>query len=47
MPRRKDKSIVYSKWILKTKHSTDDSIEKFNARFVAQGFSQKEGIDYE
>ena len=31
----------------KTKHSTDDSIEKFIARFVALGFCQKEGIDYE
>ena len=47
VPRPKDKSLVSSKWIFKTKHSTDGSIEKFKARFVAQGFSQKEGIDYE
>ena len=46
VPRRKDKSIVYSKWMLKTKHSTDDSIEKFKTTLVARGFSHKEGIDY-
>ena len=39
--------MVSSKWIFKTKHSTGVSIEKFKARFVARGFSQKEGIDYE
>ena len=29
------------------KHTADESIEKYKARFVARGFSQKEGIDYE
>jgi hypothetical protein len=29
------------------KHEVDGSIEKYKARFVAQGFSQKEGIEYE
>ena len=41
------KSIVSSKWIFKIKHAADGSIEKYKARFVARGFSQKEGIDYE
>ena len=47
VPRLKDKSLVSSKWIFKTKHSVDGSIEKCKEIFVAQGFSQKEGIDYE
>jgi hypothetical protein len=39
--------VVSSKWLFKIKHAADESIEKYNARFVAHGFSQKEGIDYE
>jgi hypothetical protein len=47
VPRPKEKYVVSSKWIYKTKHATDGSIEKYKAIFVARGFSQKEGIDYE
>ena len=39
--------MVSSKWIYKIKHVADGSIEKYKAIFVARGFSQKEGIDYE
>ena len=44
--RPEGKSFVTSKWIYKIKHAADGSIEKYKARFVARGFSQKEGIDY-
>jgi hypothetical protein len=47
VPRPKRKDVVSSKWIFKIKHVVDGSIEKYKARFVARGFSQKEGIDYE
>ena len=36
-----------SKWIYKIKYAADGRIEKYNGRFMARGFSQKEGIDYE
>jgi hypothetical protein len=39
--------VVSSKWLYKIKHVAYGSIEKHKSRFVARGFSQKEGIDYE
>ena len=47
VPNLEGKSVVTSKWIYKIKHAADGSIEKYKARFVACGFSQKEGINYE
>ena len=41
-----DKTIVTSKWLYKIKHAAEGSTEKYKARFVARGFSQKEVIDY-
>jgi hypothetical protein len=45
--RPEGKSVVTSKWIYKIKHVADDSIEKYKARFMARGFSQREGEDYD
>jgi hypothetical protein len=45
--RPEGKSLVTSKWIYKIKHAVDGSIEKYKARFVARGFSQVEGVDYD
>jgi hypothetical protein len=47
VPKSKNKDGVSYRWLFKVKHDVDGSIEKYKARFVARGFSQKEGIDYE
>ena len=47
IPRPMGKSVVGSRWIYKVKQVVDGSIEKHKGRFLAQGFSQIEGIDYE
>ena len=39
VPRSVDKSVVGSRWIYKVKKFIDESVEKYKARFVAQGFS--------
>ena len=45
--RLEGKSVVISKWLYKIKCGVDGSIEKYKARFVSRGFSQKEGVDYD
>jgi hypothetical protein len=47
MPKPKEKSMVTSKWVSKIKHAADRSVDKYKTRFIAIGFSQKEGEDYD
>ncbi|GKC75420.1 ribonuclease H-like domain-containing protein [Tanacetum coccineum] len=43
----KGRKAIGSKWIYKIKFQSSGEIDRFKARLVAQGFGQKEGIDYE
>jgi hypothetical protein len=47
VPRPEGKLVVTSRWLYKLKHATNGSIKKYKARFVARGFSQVEGVDYD
>ena len=47
VPRPEGKSVVTSRWLYKVKHVADGSVEKYKAQFVARGFSQVEGVDYD
>ena len=47
MSRPKGKTIVSSIYIHKIKHAVVGSIMGYKERFIARGFSQKEGTDYE
>ena len=47
VPRPRGVNVVGSKWIFKTKHRPDGSVDKYKARLVARGFTQQLGIDYD
>ena len=43
----KEQNVVGFKWVFRVKYDDKGEVNRFKGRLVAQGFSQKRGIDYE
>ena len=46
VPRSEAPNVISGKWVFKIKKNSDGSIDRYKARWVARGFSQKHDIDY-
>lgn len=47
VPRPENKKVLSNRWVFKTKFNQKGEIQKFKARLVVRGHTQREGIDYE
>lgn len=45
--RPKDQNVVKCKWVFKIKRNAAGNFERFKARLVARGYSQRHGIDFD
>lgn len=46
VPRPPGAIIVIGKWVFKNKFRSDGSLERYKARWVLHGFTQRPGIDF-
>ena len=47
LDRSASSPVIKRKWVFTTKYGPDGEFIRFKARFVAKGYSQKQGVNYE
>ena len=47
VPRPPGANIVTGKWLFRHKFRADGTLERYNARWVVRGFSQRPGVDFD
>lgn len=46
VPKPEGRKLITSRWVFAKKYNPDNTVDKYKARLVARGFTQREGIDY-